>query len=204
MGGKVLFVNGIGNLTSVSGPETVAGLSVLRYLSKKSAEDGVEIIAPLTQAEVIPVASEAMRTGFIEAGYPEAFKEDSIRYVSSSQWGLATASMGIIGREISNIMVGAFAGESLAIVSSGAEAGIFQIGGCGRNTTQMPWFVSMCDYSLIGEEVYAAGAYLSNDPVELGTLIGQDYGKILVVVLIILGYLMYLLSSNVLYNILGV
>ena len=67
----------------------------------------------------------------------------------------------------------------------------------------MPWFVSMCDFSLIGEEVYAAGAYLSKEPIELGSLVGQDYGKILTSGLIILGYLMSLLGSNLLYNILG-
>ena len=205
MGGRVLFVNGIGDLTSVSGPETVAGLAVLRYLSKCCAESGIEVVAPLTQAQVIPVASEAMRTGFIEAGNPEAFQEDNIRYVSSSQWGLATSCMGIIGREkaVSSVLVGAFAGECLAIVSAGAEAGVFQIGGCGRNTTQMPWFVSMCDFSMIGEEVYAAGAYLSRDPLELGSLVGQDYGKILTAGLIILGYILYIFGSKALYNILG-
>lgn len=206
MGGKVMFVNGIGNLTSVSGPETVAGLAVLRYLSKLSAESGVEVVAPLTQAQVIPLAVDAMKSGYQEAGQPEAFREESIRYVSSSQWGLATSCMGIIGREnaVSNILVGAFAGECLAIISAGAEAGVFQIGGCGRNTTQMPWFVSMCDYSLIGEEVYAAGAYLSKDPIEVGSLVGQDYGKMLTAGLIILGYIMYLFGSDILYNILGV
>ncbi|MBI4229594.1 MAG: hypothetical protein HY608_02040, partial [Planctomycetes bacterium] len=34
-----------------------------------------------------------------------------------------------------------------------------------------------CDYTLIGEELYAASAYLSNHPVLVGTLRGQDVGK---------------------------
>jgi len=205
MGGKLMFVNGTGGLTTVSGPETLAGLSVLQYLSGECAERGVEIIAPFVMPEVLPVAVEAMRSGYIRAGQTESFKEENIRYVSSSQWGLATACMGIIGREnaVSNILVGAFAGECLAIISAGAEAGVFQIGGCGRNTTQMPWFVSMCDYSLIGEEVYAAGAYLSNNPTQLGSLAGQDMGKILTVSLIILGFITYLFKSELLYSILG-
>jgi hypothetical protein len=207
MGGKVMFVNGIGKLTDVSGPETIAGLSVLRYVCRESGQRGVEVVAPFTQAEVLPVAVEAMKAGYIESGSPEIFQEgDNVRYVSSSQWGLATSCMGIIGREnaVSSILVGAFAGEALAIVSAGAENGVFQIGGCGRNTTQMPWFVSMCEYSLIGEEVYAAGAYLSQNPVELGSLIGQDFGKYLTVFLMIIGFILGILNIDVLYNILGV
>jgi hypothetical protein len=113
--------------------------------------------------------------------------------------------MGVIAREkaVSHTMIGAFGGETLAIVSAAAEAGCFQIGGCGRNTTQMPWFVALCDYSIIGEEVYAIGAYLSQDPTHLGQLAGQDMGKILTIVLMLLGLVFYAAGSKALVNILG-
>lgn len=206
MGGKVMFVNGIGNLTSVSGPETIAGLAVLQYVSELASKRGVEVIAPLVKSEVIPVALEAMRAGYNAGGNLQGYKEENIRYVSDSQWGLAAACMGMIGREkvVSSVLVGAFAGEALAIVSAGAEAGVFQIGGCAQNTTQMPWFISMCDYSLIGEEVYAAGAYLSKDPERISSLVGQDIGKLLVCGLIVLGFIMYLFGTKDLVNLLKV
>jgi hypothetical protein len=41
----------------------------------------------------------------------------------------------------------------------------------------LPFFVTTCDYTLIGEELYAASAYLSREPVQVGTLRGQDMGK---------------------------
>ena len=43
----------------------------------------------------------------------------------------------------------------------------------------MPFFVAACDYTLIGEEFYAASAYLSESPAELGSLKGQDLAKVL-------------------------
>jgi len=41
----------------------------------------------------------------------------------------------------------------------------------------LPFFITTCDYTLIGEELYAASAYLSREPVLVGTLRGQDIGK---------------------------
>ena len=44
-----------------------------------------------------------------------------------------------------------------------------------------------CDYTLIGEELYAASAYLGREPVLLGSLKAQDYAKAAIIVLAITG-----------------
>ena len=54
---------------------------------------------------------------------------------------------------------------------------------------QLPFFVAACDYTLIGEELFAASACLSGDPKQLGSLKGQDAGKVIVMAGIILGAL---------------
>jgi hypothetical protein len=46
-----------------------------------------------------------------------------------------------------------------------------------------------CDYTLIGEELFAASAYLGREPLLLGTLKAQDYAKAAVLVLAIVGLL---------------
>jgi hypothetical protein len=53
--------------------------------------------------------------------------------------------------------------------------------------SQLPFFVAACDYTLIGEEFFAASAYLSNDPEQLGSLKGQDIGKIIAAGLLVVG-----------------
>jgi hypothetical protein len=55
--------------------------------------------------------------------------------------------------------------------------------------TQLPFFVAACDYTLIGEELFAASAYLSKNPSLLGSLRGQDIGKALAMVFILVGVL---------------
>ncbi|MBH0184965.1 MAG: hypothetical protein HP477_05995, partial [Nitrospira sp.] len=49
------------------------------------------------------------------------------------------------------------------------------------------FFVTTCDYTLIGEELYAASAYLSKEPVQIGTLRGQDIGKAIILSTIVIG-----------------
>ncbi|GAH92313.1 unnamed protein product, partial [marine sediment metagenome] len=65
--------------------------------------------------------------------------------------------------------------ESLIMAETGAQTGAFQIAGTD-SVLQLPFFVTACDYTLIGEELYAASAYLSHEPLLLGSLKAQDYG----------------------------
>jgi hypothetical protein len=57
--------------------------------------------------------------------------------------------------------------------------GAIQVAGTAE-TAQLPFFVAACDYTLIGEEFFAASAYLSGEPDQVGTLLGQDVVKAIV------------------------
>jgi len=59
--------------------------------------------------------------------------------------------------------------------------------GATDTTHNIPFLVAICDYSLIGEELYALGAYVSEDPVVASSLAGQDIGKFIAMILIVLG-----------------
>jgi hypothetical protein len=64
------------------------------------------------------------------------------------------------------------------MAETGAQTGAFQIAGTD-SVLQLPFFVTACDYTLMGEELYAASAYLSREPLLLGSLKAQDYGKLI-------------------------
>lgn len=111
--------------------------------------------------------------------------------------------MGWMWREkaAANIMIGAYWAESLQLAETGARVGAMQIAGTA-NASQIAFFLAACDYCLIGEEIYSAGAYLSGEPEAIGSLAGQDMGKLLAIVLIILGTLLVTIGSDVLTNLL--
>jgi len=84
--------------------------------------------------------------------------------------------------------MGAFFAESLILAETGNSIDAIQVAGTAQ-PAQLPFFVAACDYTLIGEEFFAASAYLSGEPKQLGSIKGQDVGKLLGVVSIVAGVL---------------
>ena len=100
-----------------------------------------------------------------------------------------------------HFFLGSFYGESLILSETGFTTGAIQIAGTA-NVHQLPFFVVACDYTLIGEELYAASAYLSKEPNQLGSLKGQDFGKVLIIFLILAGTIMEIAGVHWLKNLL--
>ena len=93
-----------------------------------------------------------------------------------------------------NFFMGAYYAESLLLAEPGAATGAIQIAGTDSDH-QLPFFITSCDYTLIGEELYAASAYLSREPVLVGTLRGQDIGKGVFLGAIVVGTLLVTLGE---------
>ena len=74
--------------------------------------------------------------------------------------------------------------ESLILAEAGAMTGAIQIAGTD-SVSQIPFFITSCDYTLIGEELYAAGAYLGDNKQIIGGLKGQDYVKLLLMITVV-------------------
>ena len=91
--------------------------------------------------------------------------------------------------------LGTFYAESLILAETGNSIGAIQIAGTAE-PSQIPFFVAACDYTLIGEELFAASAYLSKNPREVGSLKGQDMVKVVIIVAIIIGTFLVTLART--------
>lgn len=199
------FTTGLGDLTSTVAPQLVAGLAVLAYVAELCASYGVKMIYSVYQAQVMPIATELMKDAYTKAGKPEEFiPEDQVRYLSGEQFAYASAVQGIAERErpAANIMIGPFYAESMLFAETFNRIGSIQLAGTARGY-QIPFFAVICDYLLIAEEIYAAGAYLSKDHLTSGTIMGQDYGKIVALLLMLLGVIASTFGSSIITDLLG-
>ncbi len=176
MGRPILYVPGLGD---VEWTATIASLNILGEVAKKIALYDTPLIAVNRWSVTYSIAKEVVKEAFTMQGRPEKFREDYVRYLTEDQFGFAAAIDGIILREkpATNFFIGRFWAESLIIAEIGAQAGALQIAGTDA-VNQLPFFVTACDYTLIGEELYAASAYLSREPLLLGSLKAQDYSKL--------------------------
>lgn len=205
MGRPVFCSHGIANLRdATTGPQTIAGLSVLAYVAKRCVEVGAQLVVPVRQPEVWPIAADIVETEYKLAGKDDEFEPDNIQFLSNQQFGFSSNYMGLMMRERpgANIMVGAYWAESLQLAETGSRIGAMQIAGTAQ-TSQIPFFLVTTDYCLIGEEIYSAGAYLTNDAHLIASLAGQDVGRILAVLLGLVGAILVSVGSNFLVNLFG-
>jgi hypothetical protein len=143
------------------------------------------------------ICQEVVKEAYSSAGRPEAFDEKDVYFVTQDQFPYTASVNGTMLRErpATNFYMGMFYAESLILAETGFIAGSIQIAGTDQ-LIQIPFFVVACDYTLMGEELYAASAYLSQEPQQLGTLKAQDWGKVAAVTLMIAGLIVYLFNTG--------
>jgi len=185
MGKPILYVPGISNIADVA---TIASINILSGVARTVAEYNTRVIVPNYDPIVMTVAQEVVREGFLAAGKPDAYNEQDVFYVTTNQFAFVAAVDGIMVRErpATNLFIGMFFAESLILAETGASTGAIQIAGTDA-VAQLPFFIAACDYTLIGEELYAASAYLSRAPLLLGSLKGQDWMKMFLIGCILIG-----------------
>ena len=185
MGKPILFVPGLSGISDVA---TLAGLSILGRVAKKAAEYDTKILVPVRDTLVLPIAQEVVKEAHYEAGRPDTYDKNSAFFITTAQFAFVAGVNGIMIREktATNFYMGMFWAEALIMTETGSSTGAIQIAGTDA-ITQIPFFITTCDYTLIGEELYAASAYLAREPLMLGTLKAQDYLKLLIIIFVVLG-----------------
>ena len=187
MGKPVLYVPGIMDMDQV---ETVAGVVVLGHVAKMTARYETSLNVPVSRAIVMKAARESCRESYLLEGRPDLFHDDMVHYLTDDQFAYAAGVNGIMLREkpAACLYMGKFYAESLLLAETGNSIGAIQIAGTA-SPSQIPFFVTACDYTLIGEEFFAASAYLSREPELIGGVKGQDTLKIIAIFIMVVGAL---------------
>lgn len=187
MGRPVLMVPGLGVLNAIS----VQALNIFGYVAKTAVRFSTPIRVCCADAAVYTVAQEIIRDSYQQENASEKYDIDSVRFISDQQFAFAAGVSGIIHREqaAATFFMGQFYAESLIFAETANAVGAIQVASSTENT-QTPFFIAACDYVLIGEEFYAASAYLTRQPVLVGSLVGQDWSKALILCTVFLGTLL--------------
>jgi hypothetical protein len=200
MGKPVYYTTAYGGATlnhARDGPQTIAGISILKHVAQLTAEAGVDIAYYTPIADSLPLVEETMRTAYLEAGKPEDFYPEMIQF-QAGQSPYLTASLGYMQRErpASNLMFGCFYYESVVLAEGGNSINAMQITGCAK-ASQLAFLVASCDYVLLAEELFAAGASISGDQEMLATLKVEDWIKFVSLGLMALGVILSTIGINI-------
>ncbi len=185
LGRPVFYVAGTQDLDDV---QTVASLGILGAVGRLTARHGCTLVMPTDRSLVLATAREVLRESYTQTGRPDGYSPDMVTYISDDQFGFAARVDGMIARQkpAACFLQGAFYAEALLLAEAGAQVGAVQVAGTAMSH-QLPFLVAACDHVLIGEEFFAAEAYLSGDGQKLGSLRGQDLLKDVVIVLVLAG-----------------
>ncbi|MBL6719371.1 MAG: hypothetical protein O3A49_01410 [Candidatus Marinimicrobia bacterium] len=184
MGKPILYVPGIMDMNEV---ETVAGVVVLGHVANMTAQYETELDVPVARAIVMQSARQVTKEAYLTQGRPEMYNEDMVHYITDDQFAYAAAVNGIMQRDepAACLYMGKFFAESLLFAETGNSIGAIQIAGTGSQT-QIPFFVTACDYTLMGEEFFAASAYLTKEPELIAGITAQDIIKVILIGFILL------------------
>ena len=128
MGRGVLYIPGIMDMDDI---QTIAGVTILGHVAKKTAEYDTPLYAPMTRSFVMSVAQEVVKQSYLEKGRPDAYRQDRINYLTDDQFGYVAGVGGIMMREkpAACFYLGTFYAESLILAETGSAVGAIQIAG---------------------------------------------------------------------------
>jgi hypothetical protein len=165
---------------------TLAALAILQYVAELCAKLGARLIVPIAIENVLPATQNICYEAWKAEGKEDEYNEDDVRFIPGGQLYYAIASMGWMQREkvSAGFYFGHWEAESIMFGETGQALGALQIAGT-EQLFQIPFFIATCDYVLIADEFYAASAYLSKEPVMVGSIGGQDLGKVLFISIVV-------------------
>lgn len=188
MGKPVLMVPGLSDTTVNA--KSMQAINIFAYVSRVAARFANPILVCCYNASIYAVSQEIIRDVYQQEGLIDRFDPDSVRFVSDRQFAFAAGVSGLILREkaAACFFMGEFYAESLILAETANSVGAIQVAS-STELTQTPFFIAACDYVLIGDEFYAASAFLTRQPVLVGSLVGQDWAKMAIMASIVLGVL---------------
>ncbi len=191
--------HGGGGLYTDKGPGHMAGVAILGFVSRQCAKLGARVIALSPFPEMIPLLEDTIRQAYLMEGKPEEVTPDMVRFLSSQALAYKLAYIGEVTRENAGAAVicgYVWASDALHMAEPGVMIGAIQIGGAPE-ISSLSMLGLICDYTFMGEELYAGAAVASEDPVQLGVLFTQDIVKIGLILMILAGFLLTIAKVDI-------
>ena len=186
--GRAVHVSlGLGGIIGDTTADSLAGLSALEYLADQSAAAGVPPIVTVSDPTLLPPAQSVIHrplgTDQKEVATKAAWH---VRWIAPEPAAYAAGVMGVLeGEEVdANVMIGSFGDEYLLMGEAANRRKITHIGGTS-DPKVLPFFFATADQTLIGEDMYAAGAYLAKKPWHIGSLLAQDFLRWVITLVIV-------------------
>jgi len=181
---------GSGRVGTEAMPEALMGLTVFDYVARHAAAYDQAVLGTTADGTILSAAQGVLQRAREEAGFAERYAGKELRFYGPDPLVYAAGTAGAITRDqhLANILVGRFGHEGLWIGEAAQGQDMVQLGGA-VSPSAIALMQATLDECVIGEEVFAAGAYLHRRS-HLGSLATQDTMRILAILAIIASVVM--------------
>ncbi len=178
---------GTGRVGTETTPDSVMGLVVFDYVARNAAISNQPVQATAGDATLLAGAQGILQAARSEVGYPERYTSKEISFYGATPLAYSAGTLATLRdrRYLGNLFLGEFGPEGLWVSESVADRGFTQVGGASGPDSAALLAASLDD-TVVGEDIYAAGAYLHR-PSHLGSLAAQDVLRVVLILSIIVG-----------------
>jgi len=169
---------------------------VLESLADEAAATDTPPVVTVADPTALAMAQDVLRRAYAHQGNEAGYKGRMVRYIAASPLPYAAGAMEVLSNEeiSANVMAGVFGSESAFIAEAGSRQGLVQVAGAA-DIAPLAVLCPSVNHLLIGEELFAAGGYMGEQPARIGSLRAQDWIRLLVIAAIFIGLLVRLMTS---------
>lgn len=189
-GRRVHIALGTSDVSDAHLPILACGLAVLRHLARQGAAFGVAPITTVAEPTAMLLAQDIVYDAYKSKGLQDRYQSTDVQLIAPEATAYAVGVQDAVNRETvaANVMIGHFDQEYLLMGEAGAQRGVLQLVGSDSVDAQ-PFMLATSHNVLIGEEAFATGAYLTQEPKYIAGLRVQDVLRVLTVLAIVVGVL---------------
>lgn len=195
MNRPVSYMMGEGALSGADGSQTVASMCILPYVARIAARLNTLFFVQVTVLETAPAIEDICRAAYSAEGKLDKWDPTYGLRISRSDSPQCIALLVQENCAVS-IMIGSIRLPSVTMAEEANRMGAMTIAATAA-VTNVSFLVACCDYVILGDELFAAAAFISQDPMQISTVNTTDLFKLFSVSLVVIGLLLLAVGINI-------
>jgi hypothetical protein len=194
-GQRLHLTLGHGGVSGIRGGATLVGLGLLQRIARAASISDNPPIATSGEAVQAILSQDAQRSAFNAVNAESQYSQNSGQLTGLTPFSYAAGTLPVIyDEQVSvNILAGSFGSEVALIADAAERTGSISLGGSENLAAQAVLYAAAHE-PLIGEELYASGAYINAGKMHEASVRTQDVVRWILIVAVIGGALIKLLG----------
>ena len=195
-GTRIHIAIGRSDITSPQGAAALVGLSMLKRIAIIASDSDHPPTATAGDGTLGILAQDTLRSTYRSLHILPSYDSSLGRVTGLTPFSYAAGSMSVIfDEDVSvNLLAGSFGNEAALIASAGERSQTLTLAGTDNIPGQAILYATAHE-PLIGEELYAGGAYIDAGPMHVSSLQAQDIVRWVLILFIIGGAVAGLISG---------